>query len=132
MLLAITNQDIKMFELLWTTLGSYLWTLSHFECVVKQLLHLKWVEGVHFLFQSQVTKQIILSLQSDERSNFIENFVGDPFAKELKSEIKRSLVFSLCNPPYGGSLLIFMLDNFEDLTTVAPLKKTEQSLVQKL
>ena len=60
---------------------------------------------------------MILTLQSDERSCFIENFIGDPFAKELTPRIIDCLVKNLCKAPYAGSLLIFMLDNFEDLTT---------------
>jgi len=72
------------------------------------------------MFQNKVTKQIIFSLESEERSCFIENYIGDPFARELSYKIKGCLVYNLCKVPYGGALLIFMLDNFEDLTTVAP------------
>lgn len=66
--------------------------------------------------QSQVTKQMVLSLQSDERSCFIDNFIGDPFGKEYTAEIRNVLISNLCKAPYAGAFLIFLLDNFEELT----------------
>ena len=109
-----------MLDYLWSTMGTYMLTLHHFEVLMKQLLFQKWVDGINFIFKSYVTKQMILNLSCDERSCFIENFIGDPFAKELESGVRNCLVTNLCEAPYAGALAIFILDNFEDLSTFEP------------
>ena len=116
-LLAVYNEDLMMFRMLWESLGYIHWRLPHFECVMKQILFQRWIEGINFVLKSDVTKQMVISLTSDERSYFIENFIGNPFGKEFKSEIREALVGNLCTSPYAGALLIYMLENFEDLTT---------------
>ena len=90
------NEDLKMFEYLWQTLGTYMLTLHHFEVVMKQLLFQKWTDGISFIFKSGVTKQMVLNLTSDDRSCFIENFIGDPFAKEMEPDLRNCLVHNLC------------------------------------
>jgi len=66
---------------------------------------------------------MVLSLQSEERSYFIDNFIGDPFSSDLRLEVQESLVNNLCEPPFAGSFLIFLLDNFEELTNSKKILK---------
>ena len=131
LLIACVNTDLEMLEYLWEEIGTYVWTVTNFECVMKQITSQKWVDDIEFIMQSQVTKQMVLSLQSDERSCFIDNFIGDPFGKEFAAEIRNVLISNLCAAPYAGAFLIFLLDNFEELTAQAS-KPVKSPLLKKL
>lgn len=69
-----------MLKYLWDIHGSYLWTESHFEPVMRYLIEAEWVVGIRALLQSETTHMIIKALTSDERSYFIENMIGDIFS----------------------------------------------------
>lgn len=124
----MSNANLEVFKLFWSDIPTLQWTLLHLECILKQMLYKKWHEGIEYVLSSNNTKQMVLSLQSEERSCFIENIIGDPFARDLNKEIQMTLVNSLCNAPYCGSLLIFMLENFEDLTNLDSKKQKKLNL----
>lgn len=75
---------------------------------------------------------MVQCLDSEERSCFIENCVGDPFAKELSESVKRCLIHNLCLAPYAGALLIYMLDNFEDLSSLQTSKPKQISSTENI
>jgi len=49
-----------MLTYLWENLGSCIYSLSNFECVMRQLLFQKWIPGINYIMQSSVTKQMVL------------------------------------------------------------------------
>lgn len=67
------------FRYLWEQFGSQFWVIDHFRCVIKQLIYQEWSLGIDMLFQSEVTQQMVKGLTSRHRSNFIEDFIGNPF-----------------------------------------------------
>ena len=76
------------------------------------MFEMEWLEGLDFIFQSDVTHQMILSLNDFERSYFICNFIGCP--EDYKSEICETLVQNLTCKPYAGSFMIYLVENFDE------------------
>ena len=70
------------------------------------------------IFDSENTQQMIKSLNSQERSCFIEEYIGNPFAKYFDNEVRNCLVNNFCKPPYSGALVILLIEYFEELNSV--------------
>ena len=56
LLIACSNKDTKMLKYLWTQMAPYVYEMSNFECVMRQLISQEWHEGIEFLLQSPTTK----------------------------------------------------------------------------
>ena len=59
---------------------------------------------------------MIETLESEERSQFIYNYIGDPLDQDLYHKMQKTIISNLCARPYSGSLLIYLVDNFEELS----------------
>lgn len=118
LLVACANEDYVMLRYLWEQNGSNFWVIDHLRCIMKQLISQKWQKGITMIFESEVTHQIVKSLTSNERSNFIEEYVGQPFSKEFDFEIRKCLLGNFSQKPYAGSLLILMIEYFDELHSV--------------
>jgi hypothetical protein len=61
---------------------------------------------------------MIKSLNSQERSSFIEEYIGNPFSQYFDSDVRKCLINNFCKPPYAGTLVILLIEYFEELTSV--------------
>lgn len=119
LLIACANEDEMMVQYLWDHVGKYYWVLGQFRCIMKQLIHQKWFLGINMIFQSEVTQQMVKCLSSLERSRFIQDYIGHPFSKNFNSKVRECLIYNLCQQPYAGSLIILLIENFEQLHSVS-------------
>lgn len=67
---------------------------------------------------------MVKCLSSFERSTFIEEYIGHPFAKDFDVEVRKCLIENLCEEPYAGSLLILLIEYFEELHSIK--RKTKE------
>jgi hypothetical protein len=70
------------------------------------------------IFESENTQQMVKSLNSQERSCFIEEYIGNPFAQDFDFEVRNCLVNNFCKQPYSGALVILLIEYFEELNSV--------------
>lgn len=56
---------------------------------------------------------MVKCLSSQERSCFIEEYIGHPFSKNFDFNVRKCLLENLCQEPYAGSLVILLLEYFE-------------------
>lgn len=118
LLVACSNSDLLMLRYLWEKFGSTMWVLDHLRVLMKQLISQQWIEAIDMIFDSENTQQMIKSLNSQERSCFIEEYIGNPFAKYFDYEVRNCLVSNFCKPPYAGALVILLIEYFEELNSV--------------
>jgi hypothetical protein len=85
---------------------------------MKQLIAQKYIEAIKMIFESEVTKQMVKCLSSNERSNFIEEYIGHPFQKSFDAKVRNCLLENLCQEPYAGALIILLLEYFEQLHSI--------------
>lgn len=71
------------------------------------------------IFQNEVTQQMVKCLSSVERSRFIQDYIGHLFSKNFGVGVRRCLIYNLCQQPYAGSLLILLVENFEQLLSLS-------------
>lgn len=77
------------------------------------------------LFSNEVTQQMVKCLNSYERSSFITEFIGNPFSKNFDYNLRQCLVTNLCNGPYAGSLLVLLIEYFDELRSTKRRTKIE-------
>jgi uncharacterized membrane protein len=85
---------------------------------MKQLIHQKWLVAIDLIFESEVTQQMVKCLSSQERSCFVEQYIGHPFSKTFDVSTRECIVKNLCNEPYAGSLLILLIEYFDQLLSM--------------
>ena len=72
-----------------------------------------------------MTQQMVKCLNSFERSSFIVNYIGNPFSKRMPLSMRQCLVTHLCKEPYAGSLLVLLIEYFDELHSTKRKTKTE-------
>lgn len=70
------------------------------------------------IFDSENTQQMVKSLSSTERSCFIEEYIGNPFAQYFDHDVRNCLINNFCKQPYAGALVILLIEYFEELNSV--------------
>lgn len=113
-----------MLKYLWDSLGTLYWDLNNFKILMRQLIGQKWKDAINLIFQSEVTQQMVKCLNSYERSSFIEEFIGHPFSKNFDYDLRQCLVTNLSKEPYAGSLIILLVEYFDELHSIK--RKTKQ------
>lgn len=78
------------------------------------MIEVEWIQGIEFFLRSQITHDIVRGLNSDERTYFIENMIGDIF--EMKDEVQNVLKRELTQRPYAGILILNYTDRFDSIT----------------
>lgn len=114
-----------MLRYLWENFGQLYWDLSNFKCLMKQLINQKWLEAINFIFRSEVTQQMVKCLNSQERSCFVEQYIGHPFSKNFDYNTRECLLNNLCAEPYAGSLLVLLIEYFDELHSIQRKTKKE-------
>ena len=115
LLVACANEDFDMLRYLWENFGTNFWELDHLKCIMKQLIHQGAENGINMIFESEVTHQIVKSMASKDRANFIEEYIGQPFYKDFDPEVRKCLIENFTQQPYAGSFLIILIEKFEEL-----------------
>ena len=76
---------------------------------------------------------MVKCLNSYERSSFIEEYIGHPFSKNFDYNVRQCLVTNLCKEPYAGSLLILLIEYFDELhSTKRKTKQGDRELIVAL
>ena len=72
--LAASNEDIDMFSYFWDKY--YLWDSTHLNAIVEVIFSkTTWNEGLLYLFCSETTVDIFLSMSYENREYFIEDLM---------------------------------------------------------
>lgn len=125
LLVTCSNHDLLMLKYLWENFAPLFWDLSIFKCLMMQLISQMWTEAINMIFSNEATQQMIKCLSSYKRSNFIQEFIGNPFSKDFNMELRQCLVTNLCKEPYAGSLLVLLIEHFDQLRSTARKTKSE-------
>lgn len=125
LLVACSNEDLLMLRYLWETYGPLYWNMAIFKCLMKQLTSQRWTAGINMIFSSEVTQQMVKCLNSYERSSFITEYICNPFAKDVNHGLRQCLVTNLCKEPYAGSLLVLLIEYFDELHSTKRRTKAE-------
>lgn len=73
---------------------------------------------------------MVKCLNSHERSTFIEHFIGNPFSKNFDYNVRECLIKNLCQEPYAGSLLVLLIEYFDELHSISrKTKRDGQELI---
>ena len=62
---------------------------------------------------------MVKCLNSMERSCFVEEYIGNPFSKDFSPDMREILVQNLCKETYAGSLIILLIEYFDELHSTA-------------